>query len=570
MFSRRHILLGVVLLVAVTLRLWGIAFGLPRIQHIDEGGLIHTALYMAGNWGRPNIYVHGTVMPGMVAFFSGASFAVGRVIGIFADRQDFLVSFFRDPSLIVLSGRLVNVVFSLATVWFLYLTGAKIFGKRVGLLASLFLAVSVLHVKESHYAKPDVLSGLTALGIYSASWFLLKTGTMRAYLTAGALVGLGVGTKATMAFAGITPLIAHVLRKRRNIRRLAVFFSCALLTFFVVSPYAFLDARFFTSELVRWQETVALPRGYPHSPLWYYLFEYLREGTGLGVFLLSGAGLFAAFFSKRRREGILIAAFPMLFLVSVNVWSKEHVQRYALPILPQIVLLAAVALDRLLAMTVPRRATLALLVFLPILLWQPLVRSIKFDYLVTRPTTGELVTAWIEEHVPAETAVAVEGTLQPFYQPSSGPYLSLTAGRMQEFLDGGGDGAVVLAIASVSEGAAGYDILATPNLGYAYDQQLGEWDLARHGRYTDVSSYLDRGVEVLVANSWAHSDTYPWSQEFSASLGEEYRVVHEIRPTVAFAHEPHAVRMDYAALDSVTPGLKDMITGPTFTIYRQR
>src|SRR3989338_27968 len=78
--------------LALFLRLWGVGFGLPRVQHADETALIHTAFYMAAERGRPNVYVHGTIYPSIIAVFSGLYYLSGRVVGWFSDPSAFLVS----------------------------------------------------------------------------------------------------------------------------------------------------------------------------------------------------------------------------------------------------------------------------------------------------------------------------------------------------------------------------------------------------------------------------------------------------------------------------------------------
>jgi len=188
-----------VLSLGLFLRLWGIGFGLPRVQHADETALIYTAFSMAAEGGRPNVYVHGTVYPSIIAVFSGLYFLWGRLVGWFSDPSVFLVSFIKDPTVIVMFGRSLTVFFALASVWLVYRVGRQLFNARVGLLSSLFLAVSVLHVKESHYVKPDVLLGFVVLLLFLACFCISEEGAETLCL-GGNSPGSGCGGQVQRAY----------------------------------------------------------------------------------------------------------------------------------------------------------------------------------------------------------------------------------------------------------------------------------------------------------------------------------------------------------------------------------
>lgn len=214
----------VILLLGLSLRIWGIGFGLPFLEHIDEGALIFNAWYMAIEVGRPAIYVHGTVFPGIVAFFSGLYYLLGRGVGWFVNPNQFLIEMIKDPTVVFLFGRLTNVVISLVAVLLIYLIGKRLYNRRVGLLAALFLAICPVFVQEAHYAKPDVLAGFIGLLLLWVSSSILERENIRDYLTTGILFSLGVATKSSMALVLPTILLAHFLRKRHELKRWKVIF----------------------------------------------------------------------------------------------------------------------------------------------------------------------------------------------------------------------------------------------------------------------------------------------------------------------------------------------------------
>lgn len=575
--------LVLIFVIAFILRVWGIGFGLPYIQNLDESSLIYTALYMAGNLGKPNVYVHGTIIPGIVGIFSGLLYLSGKVTGYFSSPDVFLVSYNRDPTLVVLFGRVMNLVFSLVSVGGVYIIGKRMFNQRVGIVASLFLAVSVLHVKESHYLKPDILAGLISLLVVYAAYLISRKGNFVYYLFAGILMGVGIADKFTLMLWFPLVLFAHILRKLRdkNIRSiidtgLIGFLSAFVLVFFAVSPYVFLDFRFFLNDFIRLKEILALSRGYEQSPLWFYLFEYLKEGLGFGIWLLALIGVVISCFNLKKTQYLFLLFFPLIFLATTNIWSKEHSQRYILPIVPDFVLLAGVSVDWVIKKIVFKKiqGKMFLSLFILVLIWQPLLRSMKFDFIITREHTGRKATIWIKKNIPADSLIALEGILRPGAFPGHGPYLRLSPKSMKAELEKMGPtfkiGRLSLVSTRVYDEKNGYQILATPNLAFRYDPELGYWDLKDYEEFRSADYYVNKNVEYIVSSSWAHTDDYRWSESFRKSLEAKYAVVAEFSPTTDFRWEPHQVRMDYQALDKVRLFTKDQVFGPVIKVYKKR
>ena len=143
---------GVLILVILAgglLRFFPIWFGLPYLRaRPDEETTISHAIAVLG--GDPNPH-----------FFHWPSLTFYLVAGLFQ-----LASWIRaivggSPSLtpaeqIVLARGLVAAAGTL-TLWCLFRIGLRIGGAVAGVIAALFLCVSILHVRESHFAMTDVL-----------------------------------------------------------------------------------------------------------------------------------------------------------------------------------------------------------------------------------------------------------------------------------------------------------------------------------------------------------------------------------------------------------------------------
>ena len=64
--------------------------------------------------------------------------------------------YFTDPTGIYTAGRALGVAAGTATIVGLYRLAARLTDHRTAMAAAIFLAVSPLHVRDSHYVKHDV------------------------------------------------------------------------------------------------------------------------------------------------------------------------------------------------------------------------------------------------------------------------------------------------------------------------------------------------------------------------------------------------------------------------------
>ena len=144
-------------------------------------------------------------------------------------------------------------------VWLLYLVGARLFGRGVGLLAAAIEAVAFLPVFYAHLALNDVptLAPLTLSLLGTAG--VLRKGRARDYLLAGVGLGLACATKYTAGIV-LLPLVAAIAARYLDrapgrapgagrcpvglsvIGGVALAGLCALVAFLLANPYALLDS----------------------------------------------------------------------------------------------------------------------------------------------------------------------------------------------------------------------------------------------------------------------------------------------------------------------------------------
>jgi len=420
-----HRLIIVIVVVGLLLRLWGVAFGLPRLYDPDEWQWVGRALRMLHDRDpSPHWFGHpGTTLMYLLSVIYVVVFVVGVAVGSLSGPAEFEALYHRDPTLFYLSGRLLIVLFGTATIVGVYLIARRLAGRDTGLLAAIVLAVSPTHVLYSKLIRGDVPIGFLTL---VALWFCLnavENRRWRDYLAAGFVTGLAVATKYTAAILVASIALSHLEAIRWKVRdlwehsRLIGSGVACLAGWFVGSPFLFFEYQTTLSDIsyeARARHLGATGAGYVRDLLWYMADPLPRALTWLGV-LLGGLGILAFLGCKRRKERV-VAATPILFLGFISCHSLRW-ERWIVPIIPLLCVplarMISLAAERLLpALRARHRRWLA--IGLLALIAVPLVRAdLAQGQGLTRPDTRTMAGEWMLANLPASSRVLMEsGTPQ--------------------------------------------------------------------------------------------------------------------------------------------------------------
>src|SRR5919201_5510482 len=178
-------------------RLWGIHHGMPYAYNADENAhFVPGAIGLFGHGWNPNYFVN----PPAYTYLLHVVFA-----DWFGGRAGVSHAYATHPTEVFVVARATAAVVGTVAVWFVYLTGARLFDRRTGLLAGALLAVAFLPVFYSHLALNDVPTlapiGLSLWGTAG----VLRRGRVLDYLVAGAGLGLACATKYTGGGALLPP-----------------------------------------------------------------------------------------------------------------------------------------------------------------------------------------------------------------------------------------------------------------------------------------------------------------------------------------------------------------------------
>jgi 4-amino-4-deoxy-L-arabinose transferase-like glycosyltransferase len=434
------VLLGLIIALALGLRLWGLNWSLPWPIHPDERTPVDQARAMlaSGDLG-PEDFKN----PSAFIYLIAGELLVTQTLGTFAGPFGWDV-----PGSTHLLARLTSALVGTASVGVLYAVGASLFGRPAGLLAALFLAVSFIHVRNSHYGVNDVTAvGLLLVSLYFAVR-LLRRPALRWYVLAGLVGGLATSTKYSMGFFFAPILVAHwlasrgsaqELRGRSGIAAVVLAGASGLAGYLIGTPYTVLNFGGFWSDFVR-QHAFGGGRwlGQPPDPVpWLYLTSLL-QGFGVVPLAFAVLGLVAAgrsLSSEHQRfrwpaEALVLLAFPLMYLAFL-LPKAVFFPRLILPLVPFCSLLAGYGVIEAVRWCGLRRRSVVLATLVGVALVQPLIDDVRHNRLLLQTNTRVLATAWALANLPpgssvkAELRSIMEESTEGVPYPRGGPVLDI-------------------------------------------------------------------------------------------------------------------------------------------------
>lgn len=404
--------IGLVFLLALAVRLWGVNWQLPEALYYDELKYVEWASAAAD--GRPLAQTDFR-NPSLFRHLLRAEYAVTDQL--FSDRGTDARSTRR-----VLEARITIAMFGAAAVIFIYLTAATLISARAGLVSGLLIALSPLHVHLSHIAVNDVAAAFFLCAGLFAGARLLTAPSLLGAACAGAMAGLATAAKYNFGIVLLLPLVAVALSllrgrtsRRRAIALASVTLACFVSGLIVAMPETILRSR---DVLAGMREQADLSQkpfdAQPDAPVPLLVAETVTRSLGLPG---AGAALAGAIWLARVRPSVALALLlcPAVYL-AVLLQSDLFAARFALPVIPFAVIFAgwgALALTNWSRAPWGDSITLCIVV---VALVAPLARDVvHHNVLATTTDTRLLAREWIDAHARGARVAAQTYSLPPVW-----------------------------------------------------------------------------------------------------------------------------------------------------------
>ncbi len=411
------------LLVALAgaVRFYGLRFGMPHVQaRPDElvvGGIAID--FLRGDL-NPHFWDYPTLFMYVLAVCDYAYYLFGRAAGWFRSPDHFLSVWKLYWTPIFIIARVVSAIAGTLTVMVVHRIAARLFDRLTAGVAALFLALAVLHVRDSHFGVTDVSMTL----LVTVSCLCLVRGALEDRTWPFALAGIAAGAGASMKYNAVlmvAPLAAAVFvaakRGRAPVReavtRVGLFCGLFAAAFVAGTPYAILDHGPFMEGLWRQSRHLATPHAHDLGVGGvYHLVFSLRYGLGVPLLATALAG-FVWLARADWRKALLLGSFPAAYYLLL-IPTRTVFVRYAIPLVPFLCVSAAWTTTtvsraigrRFQIAAAPLAWVLALLIVLP-----SAYTVVQLDRLFATTDNRVVLADWLRTNVKPGSSIYLAGSI---------------------------------------------------------------------------------------------------------------------------------------------------------------
>ncbi|MFH0820034.1 MAG: glycosyltransferase family 39 protein [bacterium] len=403
-----------ILVLTFFLRVWGMGYGLPHFLVGDEQSQVAGALRMAElktlipalHPEEFQLLYYPPLMSYLYLIYLTPLVLIKYFLGGFGSFTDFKNYLVINPAFLWLAARFLITLIGTASVYLIYLVGRKIFNKRSGILASLFLATSFFHLELSHFTRHWLPACFLTLLLVYLAWQIWQDKDKKYFVLSGAVAGLAFGITYVTAIAFLLPVFAYFFLgegkfsqkiKNKNFWLMIGIFLLIAFIFIALYPQEFLKLTIGEDAGVKGVKNIIDYFG----SFFYYFLNLLYFEPVILFFSLTGIVLL---FLKAKEKLIFLLFFPFVY-ISLFYFLLHHEVRYTLPLLPFLILLASYGIDYLLNFL---KSELAKTLIVLIVLVYPLSVGLKFDFLLSQKDTRLLALDWLGENISPNSKIIAD------------------------------------------------------------------------------------------------------------------------------------------------------------------
>lgn len=443
-------ILGLLFLLSIFVRFFGIDFGLPHTEcRPDETTIINISLTFLNGDLNPHFFNYPSLFMYILAAIYYIYIHIRLLFG--ATSMELITEIQTNPSTFILISRGLSALFGACTVIIVYFIGRRLHNRKTGLLSAFFMSVCYLHVRDSHFGTTDIAMTffvVCAILYILKSYEESKTGH---YILAGVFCGLSTSTKYGGLLLIIPMTVAHIMKctresqctspqskmiqTRQNLQsifsslwnrllgvlsisiksmkgnRLLLYYLFFGLAFFLFTPFALLDFQNFIGDfraemkhLLFGHRGIILGRGW-----WYHLRHTLPYGMGWLMLIASFLGI-VLYSKKYFPKSLIFFLFPAIYYFSAGRGYTVFL-RYMIPVLPFLCIASAMFVVYIIKRSNNRTfQKIAIPLTALILTAEPVRNVIHFNNIIIKKDNRLIVGQWMEESIPLGSRIYQTGS----------------------------------------------------------------------------------------------------------------------------------------------------------------
>lgn len=419
-----------ILIFAIQLRFYGLDFGRPFTYHPDETKLISQAgRLLDTKFMDKNAYFGIRVYPPFYTYLLAGAMAGYIAVNLLTGRFDSLAevkaAYQTDSFQFVMVSRSLVALFGVGLVLLMYLIGARLYSKKVGLLAALLSATSFILVRNSHFGTVDIPAAFLGMAVIYFCINIMQKGRTRDYIFAALFIALAAATKFSMLLFVLPLLYAHISRYKLKKwgwavldKKIWLSGAAGVFFFLIACPLIWLDFRETWGGIVGTSRFESVGKVGSGGGLLSYWTGDQSAGFGVfypnsipgvfGVALTIIAALAVVYLLIRHRKSdwlLLWCLVPVYFMFEkMSIKAMRHI----LPIIPILLLAVSILLTDILDRL---KKEIGILLTVLIFGWLTITQSggaVSYQKKLKAKDPRTIATVWLQENAPPEAAIALE------------------------------------------------------------------------------------------------------------------------------------------------------------------
>ncbi|MDP8230819.1 MAG: glycosyltransferase family 39 protein [Candidatus Gorgyraea atricola] len=480
----------IIILASLFINLWGIAHDMPHSYEHDEINFVVTALSL-GKGELNTGFIHGGFLYHFLFFEYIIFYFIKLFSGSIKTTSDFLLYYINNPEAFFLIGRISIALLATFSVFLTYLIAKGLANRFSGFLAALFLAFSLLYVIMAHLIKADIIYVLFLLLSFLCT--MRGNRNKKFFYLAAFLIGLAISVKYLAVF-GIFFVLSGFFLEKKSIKEIVkdCLFMCIFVIagFFLGQPFIIFYIGTFLKAIFGLSPVFTVPIGDRGDPTWHLYLVCLKRSIGICLFIAFFLSFLLIFKKDRRKASILILPYILAYFLFIFLAANAR-PSYLMGVLPFVCIYTAIFIADIVSYINTRLQNTFIYSIVGFLLVAPsLIDVLRYDYLLTKPDARAISKSWIEDNIPEDSNILIEGAFpwEIVHNPPLVENIECLTEELKKIRDNGGNG--VLWKARISQ----LKYKKVPKFFLEKEKYFNRDTLSQHNTdYVVVSSYYDHG-----------------------------------------------------------------------------